>query len=323
VPVNRYGVLKGKAIDSINGQGANPHFQVKVSDDDLFRIAINVKSQEEPSTVLYYADGDFKHPILKDLMILNFGFYELQSRPGGVALDFIRGNLFDVTKMKLLPYDIPGPDNDLNEFLQKFVAKAVSMETSEIYAFGQRWGPENQRDKYFGFKPGNGIHDIHMNQGNSDQWKDDDGIWQDGGIIFHYPDEDRWAAVFIAFQSQSFRTGDTTGHAIPEVVDKRVCIIAALVSPVDSEEKSVTILNSTPNSISLNGWKLVDMNKKKIDLTGNLDLGSAARIPIPEGDFALLEDGGIITLIDEKGLKVDGVSYTEKDASRIGWTIVF
>jgi uncharacterized protein YukJ len=56
MPINGYGVLKGKAIDMLNGQGLNPHFQVKVSDDDLLRIAINVKSQEEPSTVLFYED---------------------------------------------------------------------------------------------------------------------------------------------------------------------------------------------------------------------------------------------------------------------------
>ena len=36
------------------------------------------------------------------------------------------------------------------------------------YAFGERWGPETpSKDKVFGFKPGNGVHDIHMNQGNS------------------------------------------------------------------------------------------------------------------------------------------------------------
>jgi len=53
MPIKRYGVLKGKAIDTMNGQGSKPHFQVKVSDEDLFRIAIDVKSQAEPSTVLY------------------------------------------------------------------------------------------------------------------------------------------------------------------------------------------------------------------------------------------------------------------------------
>jgi uncharacterized protein YukJ len=323
MPLNRYGVLKGKAIDMKNGQGSSPHFQVKISDDDLFRIAINVKSQVEPSTLLYYADDNFNHPILKNLVDLPFGFHDLESRPGGIALDFIRGNLFDVAKMKLLPYDLPGPDNDLNELLHKYVEKAVAMETSEMYAFGQRWGPENQRDKYFGFKPGNGIHDIHMNQGNSEEWKNDDGTWQDGGIIFHYPDENRWVAVFLAFQSQSFHTDDTTGHAIPELIEKSVHIVAALVNPISSEQRSVTILNATPEPVILNGWKLADMNKAKTDLTGKLKAGNSLKIPIPEGDFKLPGDGGIITLLDDKGLKVDGVSYTEEDASRKGWTIVF
>lgn len=78
MPINGYGVLKGKAIDMIDGKGSNPHFQVKVSDDDLFRIAVNVKSQEEPSTVLYYEDDDFNHPILKNLVNLPVGFNELR-----------------------------------------------------------------------------------------------------------------------------------------------------------------------------------------------------------------------------------------------------
>ncbi len=240
-----------------------------------------------------------------------------------MALDYIRGNLFDVTKMKLLPCNVPGPDNDLNEILQKYVRKAISMENSEIYAFGQRWGPENKRDQYFGFKPGNGIHDIHMNQGNIDNWKCDDGIWQDGGIIFHFPDEQKWVAIFLAFQSQSFHTDDITGNAIKEAVEKRLRLISALVNPIDTKGKTVTILNSTSESISLKGWKLVDRNKMKIDLAGTLGAGDALRVQILQKAFDLPLNGGIITLLDNKGLKVDGISYTEKDTSRKGWTIVF
>jgi hypothetical protein len=33
--------------------------------------------------------------------------------------------------------------------------------------------------------------------------------------------------------------------------------------------------------------------------------------------------GGIITLLDDRDLKVDGVSYTEQEAQRKGWTLVF
>jgi hypothetical protein len=33
--------------------------------------------------------------------------------------------------------------------------------------------------------------------------------------------------------------------------------------------------------------------------------------------------GGIITLLDDRGLKVDGVSYTDQEAKREGWRLVF
>ena len=71
------------------------------------------------------------------------------------------------------------------------------------------------RDKVFGFLPGNGVHDVHMNQGNSQQFRRDDGVWQDGGLLLHYPTQDQWVAIFLAFQSQAWHTDDRTGHAIP------------------------------------------------------------------------------------------------------------
>jgi hypothetical protein len=37
----------------------------------------------------------------------------------------------------------------------------------------------------------------------------------------------------------------------------------------------------------------------------------------------LSNQGGIITLLNDDGLKVDGVSYTKTQASNPGWTIVF
>jgi uncharacterized protein YukJ len=331
MPINKYGVLKGRAKDTRDGQGNTSHFQVKVSNHDRFRIAVNVKSQESPSEVLYYADEDFDHPILKDLQALPFGFKELDSRPGGMALDFIRGNLFDTSKMKPLPYNVAGPDNDLSELLHKYVDRSMAMESSVVYAFGQRWGPEtDKRDQYFDFLPGNGIHDIHMNQGNSKKWENDDGPWQDGGIIIHFPDEDRWVAVFLAFQSQCFHTDDSTGHRIPEAcdapaLDGRVCIVAALVNPTGPDKglETVTILNITPKPIDLKGWKLADRNKNKMPLAGVLNAGQAMTVKLPKTGIELPNDGGIITLLDSKDLKVHGVSYTAKDAAKEGWTIVF
>jgi len=44
---------------------------------------------------------------------------------------------------------------------------------------------------------------------------------------------------------------------------------------------------------------------------------------LPGTGIQLPNEGGIITLLDNKGLKVHGVSYTAKDAANEGWTIVF
>ncbi len=337
MPLKNYGVLKGKAIDSREGMGASPHFQILIVDDDLrHRIAINVKSKVEPSELLYYVDENFDHPMVTELESLPTGFHELPSEPGGMALDYIRGNCFDITMAKPLPHDIPGPDNDLNELIHKYVARAIAMENSAVYAFGEKWGPETKRDKYFGFKPGNGIHDIHANQGNSDAWKRDDGVYQDGGLIIHLPDEARWVAIFLAFQSQCFHTDDVTGHRIPVacddippeptvIRDKDVRIIAALINPEghDYGLESVTFLNTTPDSIDLDGWAIADKNKKKAYLSGSIGAGETLRITLSGKDAQLSNKGGIITLLDRKGLKVGGVSYTKKEASRSGWTMVF
>jgi uncharacterized protein YukJ len=331
VPITNYGVLKGKAKNTMTGQGESPHFHVMVSDHDKFHIAINVKSQVEPSVLLYYVDEDFDHPLLKYLPPLPLGFKKLNSSAGGMALDFIRGNLFDTALMKPLSHSLPGPDNDLNELLQKYMKRSLVMPSSVIYAFGQRWGPDqNEADEYFHFLPGNGIHDIHMNQGNDTQWTKDDGPWQDGGLIFHFPDENRWIAMFLAFQSQCFHTDDVTGHQIPEacdvpVVDGCVRIVAALVNPVGPDRglESVTILNITPTPIDLNGWKLADRNKRKAPLSGIIKAGQTMNVAIPGSGIDLSNEGGIITLLDSRGLKVHGVSYTAKDAAKEGWTVVF
>ncbi len=112
-----------------------------------------------------------------------------------------------------VPADGPGVDNSLKTKLEDAVVKAMDEEGTNIYAFGERWGPEKDKaDKYFGFKPGNGIHDIHMNQGNDGKWRRDNGTHQDGALFIEYPDN-KWRAFFFAFQSQTLETDDD-GHPV-------------------------------------------------------------------------------------------------------------
>ena len=330
--LKNYGILNGRPIDRRLGFGSSPHYQVHlIDDDDDFRIAVNVKSKKSPSELLYLINENYAHPLVDDLKELPPGFTTLERVPGGLALDYIRGNLFRPDKMIPLPFDVPGPDNDLNEKIDYHVQRVLAEEDAMIYAFGERWGPEpNTRDKYFGFKPGNGIHDIHMNQGSAEEFQKYNGVWQDGGMLLHLPSEDRWVAVFLAFQSQCWHTDDEKGDCIGGVdqlaEDKGVAIIAATVNPAghDPGLERVLLLNTLATAVNLDGWELADNNKRRHPLDGiALEPGVVAALTLPGTTIQLSNKGGIITLLNSAGLKVHGVQYNKKDVSDQGRTIVF
>lgn len=339
MPLKSYGVLRGSAIDRRLGSGSNGHYQVHVVDDTThWRIAVNVESALAPSELRYVVVSQFDHVLLDDLAGLPRGWSDVPSHAGGVALDFIRANLFDPAAMQILPFDVPGPDNDLNEQLDHYVSRAIGDEQATIYAFGERWGPEvGRRDKIFGFEPGNGVHDIHMNQANVGRFTGDDGVWQDGALLLHFPAPEQWVGIFLAFQSQTWHTDDVTGHQLPDgapapggtppaadgLSDGAVRIVGALVNAVDSpEHEFATLLNTTAAAIDLAGWQLADRDKNRQALHGTIPPGETLRIGL-EPPVVLPNRGGILTLLDAAGLKVDGVSYTGAQASEAGRTLVF
>ena len=328
-----YGVLKGRAVDRRReGSVDSPHYQIHVVDEHGtdYRLAVNVLSAQAPSELLYFAADDFRHPLI-DALPETSGWVPLPPMPGAANLDYIRGNLFDPSVMRPLPPDVVGPDNDLADRLDHYTERAIADREAVVYTFGQRWGPEgNVPDKIFGFLPGNGVHDMHMNQGNSEQFRRDDGVWQDGGLLFEFRGEGRVVALFLAFQSQAWHTDDTTGHAIadaplPVASERPVRIVAALVNPVGPapEAETVTLLNASPMPIDLGGWRLADRMKRSC-AAPDLQLAAGATLTVTlDPDVQLGNRGGAITLLDRDGLKVDGVAYTAGDIADEGWTITF
>jgi uncharacterized protein YukJ len=339
VSLQHYGVVRGRVVGAKREDDADtPHYQIRVAAAGVdYRLAVNVKSQLSPSELLFLVVEDFRHPLTEKLTALAEGFTPLSREPGTAALDFIRGNLFNRLDMRLLPSSVPGPDNDLSDRLAHYVDRAKAEPDAVLYGFGERWGPERGKpDKIFHFEPGNGIHDIHMNQGNDLSHRGEDGVWQDGGLIFRFPSTDQWVAIFLAFQSQAWHTDDVTGHTLPGPLpgpgptphpsepDFRVRIVATLVNPIGPapEAETVTLLNTTPDPIDLTGWRLIDKAERAQTLAGAIDAGSTRVVAIVP-PLALGNKGGMVTLVDSSGLKVDGVAYTQDDAAAEGWTIVF
>ena len=337
--IHNYGILKGKAINKLLGFGSSPHYQIHLIDDTRdYRIAINVKSKLSPSELLFHINDSFQHPFLTELIELPVGFSSLDSIAGTLSLDYIRANLFDPAEMKPLAHTVPGPDNDLNEKINSYIERAIGDENATVYAFGARWGPEeNKKDKYFGFLPGNGIHDIHMNQGNVGKFVDDDGVWQDGALLIHFPEvgsgdgnivwPEQWVALFLAFQSQCWHTDDITGHCLGnETVHAEIRIVAALPNPSadDQGKETVTLINMSPHKVDLSDWSIADVHKRRSVIKDFVLAPGATGVVQLDGQGALLSNkGGIVTLLDPEGIKIHGVSYTKKQARQSGWTIVF
>ncbi|MDJ1467222.1 DUF2278 family protein [Xanthocytophaga flava] len=329
--LKNYGVLKGKAIEREMASPSHEHFQIHIlAGTEHHRIAINVMSQLSPPEVLFYMDENFVHPITDNIVQANLpdGYTKIPSRPAGIALDFIRGNLFPTQEMKPIPYNQPGADNDLNEKLDFYVQQAINDTDAVVYAFGEKWGPEeNKPDQYFGFTPGNGIHDIHMNQGNSGKFKKDNGVYQDGGLLLHFPSRNKWVAIFIAFQVQAWHTDDQTGDPLntlppdhPQQPESKtpVRIIAAMVNPSkdDVGKEFVVLFNSDNEAIALHNWRIAD-KAKLYDVLGNIfiEAHTSLKVRLSGNGAQLSNKGGIISLLDQEGNKIDGVSYTKDQAS--------
>src|SRR5215210_411864 len=342
VGLRRYSVFTGKVVDRHpEVWGKSPHYHILLEGGgQRYRIAINTRSgtsHHRDSDLLYFADDDFQHEITRRLAIVADGDLQVESRPGGLALDYQRGGMFDRRHMRRIPANRPGPRNDLVDELVFYVDRLRTDPTSRLHAFGTRWGPERDTpDLIFGFTPGNGIHDVHMNQGNRDEHWHDNGIWSDGGLIIHEPSHNRWSAIFLAFQTQSWHTDDH-GNPIPypnrsghgrESEDKdwtpRARIVGAFVHPNDEKRgvEHVAIRNDRDEPLHVSGWRLLNRDGDVTILDGVVPPRTVRRFLLP-ADVPLSSRGGLIRLLDGDGQEVDGVSYTRHEVRRKHGSLTF
>lgn len=338
MPIRNYSILKGRASALALDDDSSPHIEVRIDAAGIsYRIAVNARSSVHPHDLLYRRQDPFAHPLLAGLAGLSPGVTSIRDRPD-LALDYVRGNFVQRDAMEIAPFQHDGPHNDLRDYLEPAIEQGISDDSVAFYAFGEPWGPEpRDPDQYFGFLPGRGIHDIHMNQGSSGAHKNDNGPNQDGALLIHFGAENRWAAVFLAFQSQSWVTDPATGHPIAdggggerppvEPLASNVRIIAALVNPIGGEDgkETVTLLNRTDGPVDLAGWQLADRTDRRQTLSGTLNPGEAKRILIaaaPDGPKLTNGDARIV-LLSPDGTVAHEVAYTKVDARREGWSVVF
>jgi len=221
MPITNYSVLVGDPVSGKVVTGASTHYQITMqANGGPFTVAVNIQSVDG-SDVLYAIEENFTPPDEAGLLGLPTGMTSLKSEPGGLALDYVRSTvngepMITLEQMTLLPQLLAKGSEDermMNRVrasaLQNAVVTLLNMTIADkngmIYAFGSAYADSGKVD---------GIHDIHMNQGNpANNHGADNGVWQDGALLIHLPSKGTWTAVFIAFQTESWDT-DSVGNPV-------------------------------------------------------------------------------------------------------------
>jgi uncharacterized protein YukJ len=218
-----YGILRG-GVDRFRREDdfSTPHLQIKVVDAkrSTWRAAINILSSDQSQIIFHRADPLLDHPILLTLPHIKNGFTPVppDERSATTALDYVRAPLFDWADGVAVPQTGPGTDDDLQDILIDYLME-LRREDGEIFIFGTKFpAPHGQpylRPIDREFRTRQGIHDIHMNQGDppSSSFAQTNGVFQDGGLILRL--SSRYVGLFLRFQSQWLPTDDDSGQRLP------------------------------------------------------------------------------------------------------------
>lgn len=301
-----------------------------------------MSSDKDKRLVYWFVNNfDAKQPSTSKLQALSQGF-STQKGSSSLGLDFLREGFLDVTKGTILSHDPKDPTekNDILSYLDPIINQAVQ-EKATIYLWGSKYSDKDGSS---------GIHDIHMNQGNSGSFEGDNGTYQDGGIVIESPNG-TWEGVFLAFATQTLKTddkGDPEGETFAQALSDTpsttstatartshatkgsVAIEAAVANPRGPDREApagkgetVYIQNRSSKPQGLGGWTIENGKGGSEKLGDDVVLSAHSKRGFAVPGCPLSNKGGEILLKDEKGETISEVSYSEKDARKEGKLLYF
>ncbi|KJC57930.1 hypothetical protein UP10_27200 [Bradyrhizobium sp. LTSPM299] len=212
-----YGFVKTKVTSepkmkpSHRGHETQFHLHCNLDVDGAkWDVAINVGTNDADDLLKYKLVFDFRHPIIQTLAAANSGSQALTGQKALPALDFLRSDLLANTG-KWRDSDVMDGSDDIEPAasLKRLLSRA-HQESRDVYIFGRF------------FEQGDGLHDVHLNQGSSkgfvhrpgDDSNDHNDVWQDGAVMVDLG-EPEWAAYVSAFNQQLVPTDDL-GNPLPD-----------------------------------------------------------------------------------------------------------
>ena len=194
----QYGVLKSKiTIDKGEYTSRKTHLShynlITVENNLSYQVNIDIQSDQYSPNVKMLCIPKYQHDIIKHFSNLKNGFTPLKSEKGGLALDYLREDLFpqkDLFQSK--PLSVQEITNTLHHYLEVH---------EEVVVFGMCYGSEDLKDIQLG------LDDVHLNQGSIGKHANANGIYQDGALFIHRPDK-TYTAFFFSFSEQCAHTNE-------------------------------------------------------------------------------------------------------------------
>jgi uncharacterized protein YukJ len=211
-----YGYVKAKIVSEPKLKPSRHHNEIQyhlhvsmLVDGDRWDVAINVGTNDDDDLLKYKLVFDFRHPIIQTLAAADAASHDLTGQTALPALDFLRSDLLANTGKWRDSDVMDGSDaTEPSAALKRLLSKA-HQSGFDVYVFGRF------------YSEGNGIHDVHLNQGSTKSFihrpgtdsNDHNDIWQDGAVMVDVG-EPEWAAYFSAFNQQLVPTDDL-GNPLP------------------------------------------------------------------------------------------------------------
>ncbi|HTR09833.1 MAG TPA: DUF2278 family protein [Paraburkholderia sp.] len=212
-----YGFVKTKIVSAPQLQSTRRprevqyhlHFGVEVNGAQ-WDIAVNVGTTDADDLLKYKLVFDFSHSVLATLAGEPAGSTNLTGTDALPAIDFQRSDFLANTGAWRNSDVMDGSDQvEPVATLQRLLSSA-QQSSLDVYVFGRF------------FSEGNGMHDVHMNQGSTgefihragDDSNDHNDIWQDGALLVNLG-QPEWALYVAAFDQQYLPTDDL-GNPMPD-----------------------------------------------------------------------------------------------------------
>jgi uncharacterized protein YukJ len=211
MPLASYGILKGTLFtpkeQTYQGDWFHGIFYLDVPGATNPQRCVTDFSSANKDLIQYKIFNNLQSSLFANMEALANGYTALAATSTSGALDYVRSAILGPAAGTAISDGWIVSDGIV---AVQLLQKQLSNSPRTLYVFGQPFtdpSPVNQ-DKVISQ---NGLHNVHMNQGDpadSSDGKDhqaDDGIWQDGGTIFENADG-TLTAFCSKFVSQTFNT---------------------------------------------------------------------------------------------------------------------